>query len=61
MPHTNAPQDGGKHTPHSGTHNPEGERPVSHFDKRRSSGHSGYNKTHAPEHHKPRHTNAATA
>lgn len=36
MPHTIPPQ--------GGNNNPQGERPVSHFDKRREHGHSGYGK-----------------
>lgn len=57
MPHTHTPQDGDQHNiPREGAQNPQGERPVSHFDKRRTHTHSGHGHTaHSSEGHKPHH------
>ena len=61
MPHTQSPQGGDNNNiPHSETQKPQGERSVSHFDKRRTNTHSGHGKSpvsHTNEGHKPHHHN----
>jgi len=62
MPHTLPSQDGDNNNiPQEGTQKPQGERNISHFDKRRTNTHSGHGKSsvpHANEGHKSHHRNS---
>ncbi len=62
MPHTHTPSNGDNHTPHTGNSDQQNtERPISHFDKKRTHTHSGHGYTpHTSEHNKPHHSKHAS-
>lgn len=61
MPHTHTSPNG-DHTPHTGSSDQPGtERPVSHFDKKRTHTHSSHGYTpRTSEHTKPQHSKHAS-
>jgi hypothetical protein len=52
----NTPQDEGQaHIPENGVQKPHEDRPVSHFDKKRTGGHSPHARGHSPHTGTPHH------